>query len=219
MVVALVLVGESKNVFGTCEQTGASVLNKDVGASATIPDSVEQRCFIQFARWRHLRFLRSSQTPTTIGQARSRRRELTLVVELLIWVRRRGRSLATLEQGDVARWRAAGPTERQRVKAFLDWTRRNDHSRRIIIEFRNSRQLAVTGLDPDHRWQLLAKVFAPDCTIAPTTRLAAALVLLYGIRVSKLVALRIEDVSRREGLVFVRLGQEPLALPDELGRV
>jgi len=53
----------------------------------------------------------------------------------------------------------------------------------------------------------------------PTTRLAAALVLLYGIRVSKLVTLRTEDILRQKGLVFVRLGREPLALPDELGSI
>lgn len=187
--------------------------------AGSILDPGERRGFIRFARWRHLRFLRESGAPTRVGQASSRRRELALVVELLTWTRSRGRTLATLEQGDVDRWRAAGPQERHRVKAFLEWTGRNHHSNRIVINFRDTRLPAVTGVDEDHRWQLLASILAAASTVDPSTRLAAALVLLYGIRVSKLVELRTDDVTRRDGLILIRLGREPLALPDELGDI
>lgn len=186
--------------------------------AATIPDLGERRAFIRFARWRHLRHLRQRSAAISYGQAASRRRELAIVLELLTWTRQRGRILATLTQADVDRWRSAGSREKHRVKAFLDWTRRNGHTTRIDIHQDFSHVLTVTGVDEDARHRLLASVISTDAA-APGGRLAAALVLLYGVRVSRLTQLRLDDIERRDGVMMIRLGREPLALPDELGDI
>lgn len=181
-------------------------------------DPVEARAFIRFARWRHLRHLRELPASAPASTARSRRRELVLVAELLAWARDRGRTLSTLTQGDVDRWRTCGPPERHRVKVFLDWARSNKLASRITVVHTFSRTLTVAGLDDDGRWRLLAGVFA-DGSTQPSSRFAAAMVLLYGVRVSRLIELRLDDVEVLDGLVLVRLGSVPLALPDELGEI
>ena len=66
------------------------------------------------------------------------------------------------------------------MKAFLFGPRRNNLTAQITITHQFSRALTVAGLDDDSRWRLLAGVFAAETTPAPS-RLAAALVLLYGI--------------------------------------
>jgi integrase len=187
-------------------------------AAAAIPDPTERRAFTQFARWRHLRHLRRQSTPASYGQATSRRRELTLIMQLLTWTHQHQRSLATLTQRDVDRWRATGPADRHRVKAFLDWAHRNHYAAPIQITTPNEHTLTPGGgISEDDRWQLLHNVFNAENTAASATRLAAALILLYGVRVHRIANLKLSDVTRRDTLIHVRLGTEPLLLPDELG--
>jgi integrase len=77
--------------------------------------------------------------------------------------------------------------------------------------------LIAAGISDDDRWQLLQTVFTADTAAAPGTRLAAALILLYGVRLHRIAALKLSDVTLRDNLIHVRLGRDPLLLPDELG--
>lgn len=185
-------------------------------AAAGIADPRDRRAFTQFARWRHLRVLRKRSTPASYGQATSRRWELQMIIDLLVWARTHGTLLAALTQHDVERWLTAGPHNRHRVKAFLQWTHRNGYSKSITIAITHDQTLDATGIDDDARWDLLQAVFA-DTTAAPGTRLAAALILLYGVRLHRIAALKLSDVTRSDNLIHIRLGSDPLLLPDELG--
>ncbi|WP_331758686.1 hypothetical protein OG225_41065 (plasmid) [Nocardia sp. NBC_01377] len=185
-------------------------------AAVTIADPVESKAFVQFARWRHLRSLRTSPRPTTLGQAASRRRELTLVIDLLTWARETGESLATLSQSEVDRFRAAGPAERYRIKHFLAWARRNGYAQPLTVTRARRSDLVVVGLSEDEHWRQLNTVFTAE-TVPARIRLAAALILLYGIRCHAITELKLSDVTHRGDLVHVKLGAEPLLLPEEVG--
>jgi integrase len=185
-------------------------------AAAGVTDPRDRRAFTQFARWRHLRVLRKRSTPASYGQATSRRWELQMIIDLLTWTRTHGTTLAALTQHDVNRWLTAGTHDRHRIKAFLQWTHRNGYSQSITITTSHDRTLIAAGINDDDRWDLLQAVFA-DTTAAPGTRLAVALILLYGVRLHRIAALKLSDVTRRDNLIHIRLGSDPLLLPDELG--
>src|SRR5699024_6069228 len=89
-----------------------------------IVNPMERAAFIQFATWVHLRDLRSRPAPISGSLASSRRVELRLVIDLLSWVGRRGRSLASMTQEDVDLW-SLTQSQWHRVSKFLKWSRRN----------------------------------------------------------------------------------------------
>lgn len=74
----------------------------------------------------------------------------------------------------------------------------------------------MVGLSEDERWRQLNTVFTAE-TVPARIRLAAALILLYGIRCHAITELKLSDVTHRGDLVHVKLGTEPLLLPKEVG--
>lgn len=181
-------------------------------AAKKVNDPTERKVFTQFARWRHLRRLRQMPGPTRTAQLEWRRRELTAVVDLLAWTRNRGRSLSALSQSDVDSWMAEG---RHTLTRFLTWSNRSGHTKRLTAPNRPKAQLDTTGWTDEERWAPFADVIA-DKGMDAHTRLAAGLLLLFGIRAVRIVQLHVSDVVLAEGIVRVRLGRQPLVLPGEL---
>lgn len=70
-------------------------------AAGQIGDGGERQAFTQFATWTHLRDLRSRKEPLSTQMLANRRHELRTVIALLAWARRRGETLASLDQADL----------------------------------------------------------------------------------------------------------------------
>ena len=66
-----------------------------------VGDGGERQAFTQFATWTHLRDLRSRKEPLSTQMLANRRHELRTVIALLAWARRRGETLASLDQADL----------------------------------------------------------------------------------------------------------------------
>lgn len=189
-----------------------------VETSQSIPNLEDRHLVIGFTRWAHLRRLRQQSSPTRFGQVSSSRREIRLIVRLLAWSRGRGQSLSTLTQGDLDLWAATSPPDFHRVRNFLIWAAANGGCRTMTLPKRPAAlPLATSGDDTAH-WAALSRVFNPSTQVPPATRLAAALVLLYGISIHKLVELTVDDVTQGGGILYVHLGRVPLALPDQVGQ-
>lgn len=182
-------------------------------ALAEIPDPGEQRTVTQYARWRHLRALRRNTMPSRSGQLSWRRLEIAGIIELLEWIHTRGGSLVSLTQADVDEWLTGG--RRPFLHHFLTWTARAGASRPLTAPRPPSGALSPQAMSDEERWRLLADVTS-DPSINPHTKLAAGLMLMFGVRAAKIVQLRAEDVTVTDQAVVVRLGQEPLVLPAEL---
>lgn len=182
-------------------------------ALAEIPDPGEQRTVTQYARWRHLRALRRNTMPSRSGQLSWRRLEIAGIIELLEWIHTRGGSLVSLTQADVDEWLTGG--RRPFLHHFLTWTARAGASRPLTAPRPPSGALSPQTMSDEERWRLLADVTS-DPSINPHTKLAAGLMLMFGVRAAKIVQLRAEDVTVTDQAVVVRLGQEPLVLPAEL---
>lgn len=187
--------------------------------AAHIFDPTERAAFVRFARWRHLRELRQRPTPVSSTTATSRRRELRIILELLAWAREHGRILSTLTQADVDRFRATGHGERHRVKAFLTWAHRNGLAARLQITKEQSSGLFLAGSSVSERYKLLNHILSPAFQVPPATRLAASLVLLYGVRPHQITELRLHDVIRQGQSIRIRFGAEPLLLPANIAEL
>lgn len=182
-----------------------------------IKDVGERQAFTQFATWTHLRDLRSRTQPLSTQVLANRRHELRTVIELLAWARRRGKTLASLDQADLDVWATTGPG-RYLVADFLAWAHTSGRSRRLRIARRRRPYLLVGGLSEDQRRQVLDDVLGNEA-IAAGTKLAAALVLLFGIRPIRIIRLRLEDIGHTGGTLSISIGKEPLLLPQILAEL
>ncbi|WP_345047118.1 hypothetical protein [Microbacterium invictum] len=186
-------------------------------AAQTISDPVARSAFTQYANWKHLRELRAKPGPISGSLAGSRRRELRIIKDLLEWAEREGTSLEQLTQGQVDHWSTTG-TERHRVQGFLRWARRNRLARDLSVFRAHPPAPTIGGLSDERRQRLLADVLRNDDILAGT-RLAAALVLLYGIHPHRIARITLDRVDSVNGLARIRIGSEHLYLPNELGIV
>ena len=122
----------------------------------------------------------------------------------------------SLTQSDMDRWRANGSAERHRVKPFLAWAHANGRVRSIEILRKPGNALDVAGTPANERAHLLHGILDPGCTSQVAVRFAAALVLLFGAGPQQIVELRVSDISTNDERVYLKLGNEPLLLPNAL---
>lgn len=182
----------------------------------TITDDTDKRSYVGFARWRHLRRARQHITLTP-AQVAGQRRQLTYVRNLLSELHSQGLTIRTARQTTLDLWLAAGPAERLCVKGFLQWCRTNGTNQNLIINSTRHRPLPAVFLLPEHQHHaLLFRILDPEQPIGPALRLAASLVLLYGIRNHEIAALSLTDIIITGRHVWIRFGPEPLQLPGRL---
>jgi len=139
------------------------------------------------------------------------RKLVTLAAELMRWLATESISLINLSQADLDRWLAAGNLNRQRVRDFLRWTQAQRLTRRLEVPV-GSRTQPHEFLNDDHRWQILRRC-AHDSTIDVDVRVAAALVVLFGLTPTRITGLTSYDVITRSGRTSLRVGSSPLCLP------
>lgn len=183
-------------------------------AAELIEEPRERQLFLQFATWKHLRDLRSRTEPLSTSLVARLRQELRTVIELLAWARRRGKTLTTLDQADLDAW-ATTVSDRYIVAGFLAWSYTNGRSPRLETTRRPGTRPLVGGLSDEQRRQILEDVLNREA-IRPGTKLAAALVLMFGARPSRITRLRLRDIEHTSGTTTIALGQEPLLLPEPL---
>lgn len=229
-----VITHESLDSYGTPAQikilrsflvtTGALPVRDErvVALEAWIVSTAEQlgrdedrRSFVRFARWRHLRQARlKALTQSQLGW---RRRELILVSRFLHSLHSGGCTLETATQAHVDAWLAAGTKDRTRIRPFLQWCRDNAITRIVHLPALPTSWLPKTaGLAEDQRQRLLREVLDPAVELDPGLRLAAGLVLVYGSRPHEIAGLRLHDFVAGEDAIHIRLGPEPLQLPEAL---
>ncbi|GAA1691638.1 MULTISPECIES: hypothetical protein [Microbacterium] len=185
--------------------------------SEAIADPDHRRLFDRFVRWRHLRQLREQHNSVGRRQSDGRRQELTQVLSLLDWLTARSESVTMLDQARLDLWLLERPRAARRVAAFLEWAARNGTCPRLQVVPLTRTANTPTGASVDERWELLGRVLtAHDGD--PRTRLAGALLLLFGIPVARLHLLRVTDITAADP-VTIRLGADPLELPAEIGQL
>lgn len=180
------------------------------------PDAEERKLLHRYAVWHMVRRLRGrlAGADTTRGQSAAARGNIRAAIVLLDWLAEHGLTLATARQGDLEAWLASPEaTHREGAGNFVRWARRQKLTR---LDFAAVKWGGPTGvIDTETRWEQ-ARWLLHDDTVKPEDRVAGLLVLLYAQPASRIVRLTLEHVHASDNEVRLRLGREPVLLPEPL---
>jgi hypothetical protein len=167
----------------------------------------------RYATWSVLRRARhrAQQREPSRATTKYTRNMITLAAQLLGWLASQHLTLATMGQRDLDRWLATGSENRRRVRDFVRWTHAQGLSVKLHIPVA-SRTQPGEFLDEGRRWEMLSRC-AHDDSLDTEVRVAAALVLLFGLTPTRISRLTTQDVIDRHGHTYLAVGACPLTLP------
>jgi hypothetical protein len=179
-------------------------------------DADERKLLHRYALWHVVRRLRGrlAGADTTRSQSAAARGNIRAAIALLDWLADHGLTLATAGQGDLEAWLASPEaTHRDGAGNFVRWARRQKLTR---LDFAAVKWGGPTGvIDTETRWEQ-ARWLLHDDTVKPEDRVAGLLVLLYAQPVSRIVCLTLDHLDASDTEVRLRLGREPVLLPEPL---
>ncbi len=183
-------------------------------AARSDPD--DKQVLHRYAVWHVLRRLRqrSRDTHTTANQAAFARGHIHAAATFMDWLTANELTLATCTQLDLDRWIAVAPAaQRGRTGPFIRWAKRQKLTR---LDFAATAWTGPTGvLDTEGRWEQ-ARQLLHDDTVTPEHRVAGMLVLLYAQQPAAISRLSIDDIDITDDHVAIRLGREPVIVPEPL---
>jgi hypothetical protein len=179
-------------------------------------DDIEVRRPIEsFARWHHLRRIRtiSADGKPTQGPVHSAKQEITETIKFLTWLKlTRGRTVASCLQTDIDAWLTDGPTTRHAIRTFFVWGMKNRTCTHITIGFRQAKTVPL--LTQDQRLAMLKACLTNNIDTL-SYRVAAILLLLYAQPVVKIAAMKSTDVILTPDGPRLSLGEEhPAPVPE-----
>jgi hypothetical protein len=181
-----------------------------------VSDPDHRRAVEAFARWHHLRNLRSqakSEGQVPLGSFLRAKQSTTLAIDFLNWLKGRGRTLAECTQHDIDAWFGHGPTTRRHAQPFLYWAINTGRARGFRVPFVPHRSHPV--LAETDRLAALRRLLLDD-TLRLPSRIAGAFVLLYGQQANRIRQITVEQVRVAEDGVFFRPANDWIDVPDPL---
>lgn len=179
-------------------------------------DHQERQLLHRYATWHALRRLRrrAAGQHITLGQAVTIQRHIRAAITLLDWLTARGLDLAAARQGDLDTWLVSDyATHRGEAGNFVRWARRQ---KLTSLDFAATRWDGPAGIiDTQARWRH-ARRLLHDNTIKPEDRVAGLLLLLYAQGPAATSRLTLDHVRQDGQHVRLRLGHEPIVLPEPL---
>ncbi|MBC2592414.1 hypothetical protein [Rhodococcus aetherivorans] len=169
----------------------------------------------QFARWHHLRRLREPDSGRNMDNAtRTAKQEITEATKFLTWLRTEHHTTIThLRQAHLDAYLSEGTTTRHTIRNFIQWRHRTGIAARFTIRCRTARSTPLVSSTT--RLELIRITIEAD-HITLSTRIAALLLLLYGIPVRRIAELTLDDLSTTPTGPTVRIGALPAPLPEPL---
>lgn len=183
-------------------------------ADRTDPD--EQQLLHRYAVWHLLRRLRrrTGGADITHNQHVAVRQHVKAATVLLDWLTAHGLTLADCGQGDLDLWLSSeDTTHRREAGHFIRWARRQSLTSLDLPATRWGGPTRV--LDTEARWEQARRLLHDD-TLKPEDRVAGLLVLLYAQWPAAISRLTLDHVDTDQEHVRLKLGREPLVLPEPL---
>jgi hypothetical protein len=172
-----------------------------------------------FAHWFVLRRARRSAArrryPAQAGG--SVRKQIRVALEFLTWLDTLGLDLPAANQTVLDQWLAKGNTRSHDIHYFLSWARSHRLTQDLRVPSRRRSQ-PEDLLDEQTRWQLLQRTFH-DTTISLDTRVAAALILLFGLSATRVRHLTADQLQVQDDHSYLATGVHRLPLPPKLARM
>ena len=180
-------------------------------------DPGERQLLHRYATWHALRRLRrrAGDQHVTHGQAVTVQRHVRAAITLPDWLTAHGPGLGTARQGDLDTWLTSDhATHHREAGNFVRWARRQKLTR---LDFAATRWDGPIGIiDTEARWHHARRLLHDD-TLKPEDRVAGLLILLYAQGPAAISRLTLDHVHAGEQHVQLRLGREPVILPEPLG--
>ncbi len=180
-------------------------------------DEPHRKIVTRWARWSVLPRLvrRAEQGRDITASVTNDRRKIEQTVAFLVLVQDRKRTLATCTQHDVDEWFAGPGAIRRVVRPFLAWAQGTSLLDAAIVLPSRYKGRTLAAIDAEERWRIARGLLSND-TIDPADRVAGALIALYAQPLSRIVALTTDDVLVDGDNVRLKLGPDPLDLPEPL---
>jgi hypothetical protein len=182
----------------------------------TIGEHPDHAHLAAYARWK-LRPALARKLHTGHARPSSHRysyAKLRTAVRLTAWLHDQDLALQQLHQPLVDDWVADAPSRVLPTRDFLDWAHHADLLPALHVR-RPPPQTTSSAIDHATRLRQ-ARALLDDDTLELAARVAGCLVLLYGQRVTRIVTLRSDALDLRGPQVLLKLGQDPIEVPDPL---
>jgi hypothetical protein len=169
-----------------------------------------------FMHWFVLRRARrnAAQRTFTRGSADFARARVLAALDLLSWLDHRGQALGDLTQADLDQWLAEGATTRRAVRYFLQWARRRGLAGELTVPLPPRQEPALLLAEDAHIRQL--DQCLSDEAMPLDLRVGGALVLLFGMLVSRITQLTRDDVIEDGRATWLAIDGHRLMLPSRL---
>jgi hypothetical protein len=158
---------------------------------------------------------RAEHNPRPTTATHHVRNHLKAAVALLEWLDERATTLAHTTQGDIDAWLTTGATAYQ-ARDFVLWATETQRCPPLTIPIIVNP--TGTTMDGDVRWDIVRRLLH-DGSLTPTDRVAGCLVLLYGQQLTRITAITRDQVTHHDNTVTVRLGADPIVVPDPLAEL
>ena len=165
-----------------------------------------------FAIWHALRRARqrARRRPTTATSATYVRSQVTIALNFLSWLDRRGQTLTTANQSDLDLWLKEGTQTNYFLATFLAWANARGLCELTIPHQPQSEP--ANFLEEDDRWNMLRRCLH-DQNMPTDVRAAGILVLLFGRTTTTFTNLTVDDLQQISGETYLRLGDFTTLLP------
>ena len=179
----------------------------------------QTRLIRPFAHWFVLRRARRTATRRifTRGSADFARARILAALDLLSWLDQRGQDLRDLTQADLDRWLTDGTTTRRAVRYFLQWARGRGLVGDLDVPLPPRQEPERLLAESDHIQQLDRCL--TDDAMPLDLRVGGALVLLFGMLVSRITQLTKDDVIEDSRATRLAIDGHRLMLPARLARL
>jgi hypothetical protein len=179
-------------------------------------DPEQRQLLHRYAVWHLLRRLRqrTSTAHVTHAQAVTVKRHIKAAIALLDGLAAHGHTLDGARQGDLAAWLISDQASHRRDAGhFVRWANRH---KLTSLEFPATRWHGpARTIDTEARWAQ-ARWLLHDHTLSPVDRVAGLLVLFYAQTPAAVSRLTLEHVETAGHAIHLRLGHEPITLPEPL---
>jgi hypothetical protein len=210
------------NILDARDETVAG-LQFRIRRIATAAPTRHRDALLTYGSWWVIRAAQRRRDRTgrfTTAQVRAAERRVASAADLLSWLDRHHLALAELTQGDLERWIENYPLAWQAAD-FVRWTRRRGFTDRLTIPRLSTADPQIL-MSEDDRWRLLARCLH-ETSLPTDLRVAGALLLLYGLPLSRIVELTVNHLDPRDGAVprGVRITRTSpvVVVPPVLGRL
>lgn len=180
----------------------------------------DRRFVESYVRWRVLPRLRpraeaGKVTSSSVDNAVRMTQE---VARFLTWLRSSGIAVEACSQADTDLWLSDGKVTRRLVRDFAGWMSSRGYMTDLSVPALAGSRHPASATDDHARWDT-ARRLLHDNELDVADRVAGILVLLYAQPVSRIAQLTTKDVTETEGSLALRLGRDPITLPEDLARL